>query len=86
MMDAAVQDVLFYITAGLCTFLALLMSYRWLLRKPQKAQEEEEKMETSVTKISDISEDDAPVAETTTTTGNLIIDSDFGPWGIYFKF
>ncbi|XP_022092352.1 matrix-remodeling-associated protein 7-like [Acanthaster planci] len=40
-MDALVTDVLFYITAALCTFLAILVSYHWLLRKPEKAQEEE---------------------------------------------
>ena len=32
-------------------------------------EEEEEKKDTSVTKISDISEDDVPEAETSTSTG-----------------
>ncbi|XP_038064505.1 matrix-remodeling-associated protein 7-like [Patiria miniata] len=37
---ASSQEALLYITAGLCTFLAIIVSYRWLLRKPVKASEE----------------------------------------------
>ena len=32
-MDSIQQDSILYITAALCTFLAILVSYRWLVRQ-----------------------------------------------------
>ena len=44
-MEASVQEALFYITAGLCTLLAILVSYRWLTRQPEKSAAEEKEGE-----------------------------------------